>query len=103
MYSTPQSRRPNARLMVVRSSICGCPRRSLTRSRISNRASRRRAEDAVVGPNIVGMEEAGVTEAEEPAVEAEAEGGDEAAPNTAAPEAVECTIPTHRCTSWSLQ
>jgi hypothetical protein len=86
--------------MIARSSICGCRRRSLTKSKISNRASRHPAEDAVVvGPNIVGMEEAGVTEAEEPAVEAEAEGGDEAAHDKAVHEAVECLIPLAGTTS----
>jgi hypothetical protein len=85
-------------LTVDRSNICGCRRRSSTKSKISNRTSSHQTEDVVVGLNIVEMEEAGVTEAEEAAVGVEAEGGDEAAL-----EAVEYCGSTHSCASRSTQ
>jgi hypothetical protein len=79
MHSTPPSHWPNARLMLVRSSIFASRRKSLTRSKTSNRPSRHPAEGVVVGPNIVGMAQPGATAAEERAVGAGAEEGDEAA------------------------
>jgi hypothetical protein len=62
-----------------RSNIYGCPRKSLTKSKISNRASSHQTEHEAEDLHIVETEEAGVTEAGEATVEVGAAGEDEAA------------------------
>jgi len=79
------------------SSIYGCPRKSSTKSKISNRVNSHRIEDAAEDLHIVEMEEVGVTEVGEATVEVGAVEEDEAAH-----EAVEVLSSLRACLTISM-